>query len=654
MIFNLGTTSALSEALLKETGSNWLLKETDKLNRLSLDYIDKDGHLKSRLLYFESDGWKTSDEVKTDDEAEINDETKSANETNDNSKLPVDALETQIKQSTIENLHACILKILISLNKYNEVSWLWSTNIRLLPEENEITQQSIYNHYLKDDSHNKATEEPLGLFDFNYENWIHRLALSNCLLDKRLYPSSKYVNGSQKSTIPHNSKIISRIKEEFIKFLKNEKPELDHSLRQHPYYKEIVKKFPYLVRKLIEELSPQKIEENKTIINEYNAWNKKIEAAKNDSNNNSNNNKVSKPIENKVSPESPHVYIATCIGDKPFQEDTAFGRENIKLHSSWEYRIPELLMYVVQTVAKEIYQDFSSESAEQSVGSTLSLVFIHNGFAYIAWLGDSHVIKVNKTDSQTLQAEYQIWPHCCNNKDTSRAVLVKQEEDRIKEEGGSLIPIPSRVTPGKFIYRLNGWTITTRGIGDRNILGAGITDIPSVTVVKLKEDDALIVSSDGFTDHTLRSQVAEVVQKTKIEEVARVCCSTAYNNAPKGSADNIAVIFLPKPQNGTLVGLFDGHGNKGHIIAEALEKRLPETFKKIAEMEAPSPVLQNPVVNLTKYSGTLFPEKRTTSSLTPDLTPPMEEEISHQVKREKIDFFPDDNNNNNNNNSLTK
>jgi serine/threonine protein phosphatase PrpC len=305
------------------------------------------------------------------------------------------------------------------------------------------------------------------------------------------------------------------------------------------------------------------------------------------------------------------LQIATCKGDRSYQEDRAVITRIEPPHDSWKERILELLVYVLQELALKTYEKFFYESGTQAIGTTASLALVIGGKLYVAWIGDSPIIKIKKTKNDknktVCDATFLSSLHRCHK---------GEEDERVKQAGGIISDPPSNQPNAP--ARVNQFSMVTRDVGTRCIGGGdGINEIPSVNSCDVEKEDLVMLVSDGFIDHATLEDVRELARITSVAELPAAGCRLAYgcSRDPKkkikvrdindiaeddrNGSDNITVIAF-ECQNGTLAGLFDGHGKKnGHIIADELKKTLPVAFREIAVKPAPPSVLKEQVPKVT-------------------------------------------------------
>jgi serine/threonine protein phosphatase PrpC len=596
-----------SEKLLKESGSNWLVKATSNPTILSLDYLNKNNQLESVYLHLIEGIWLAEEELKTDGESQSNDNT-----TNDTANLNIDI------RDTYEQLQVCIGNKLYSLYAdEKKINWLWRASIRLIPAAYEKICYA------------KVTPSTIKL-EFNINNWIHSAVLRNCLSDKRLYPYSAYYAADNSIYyIANNSSTIIKIRAELARLLTNTQSELNDSELNHPYYQNIQNAFAYRVKRIVHELSNDTLYANTKIIREYNQLEQSVKANTvhrrdlpvketkelsdlfiNDSK--TVKNKTIKSCLVKLSNDN-YASVAACQGGKPTQEDRAFIADNIHVDPIWQEKIPELLMYTVQVLFAEIYEKFSAETGEKSIGSTLTLVFIYNNKIYTLWLGDSPVIALRNSDNK---ATYLYCPHRFKQHPSSKEdeipIIREQELARLELEGAKKVASENAI-------RVNNFLMVTRAIGDRCPgLGNGISDIPSLAIEDIHPDEklTLIVGSDGLTDGLSLKDITEIWQNTADNELAQAFCNAAHRNIPaeirgkKVTADNIIAVALSKCRNKTLLYVLDGHGQQnGHIVANYAQARLIEIFMQIAAnkvLQAEQQNLNNCPIKTSSYDGFTF------------------------------------------------
>lgn len=117
-------------------------------------------------------------------------------------------------------------------------------------------------------------------------------------------------------------------------------------------------------------------------------------------------------------------------------------------------------------------------------------------------------------------------PHNLNN---------EEEKDRIKALGGAVVWFGT--------WRVNGILAVSRSIGDNNLRDLVIAD-PDITRFSItKDDEFLVLASDGLWDGIDGKEMIEIVKKTVAEKgrehVCKVLCDTGIE---KNTKDNVTVV----------------------------------------------------------------------------------------------------------------
>mmetsp|Transcript_40346 Transcript_40346/g.62032 ORF Transcript_40346/g.62032 Transcript_40346/m.62032 type:complete len:234 (-) Transcript_40346:123-824(-) len=113
----------------------------------------------------------------------------------------------------------------------------------------------------------------------------------------------------------------------------------------------------------------------------------------------------------------------------------------------------------------------------------------------------------------------------------------EEEKERIKALGGAVVWFGT--------WRVNGILAVSRSIGDYNLKHLVVPD-PDVTRFPLtKEDEFVVVASDGLWDGINGTEMIEIVKKTVAEKgrefVCKALCDTGIE---KNTKDNVTVVAL--------------------------------------------------------------------------------------------------------------
>src|SRR5262249_33937672 len=151
---------------LKETGANWLLRETSDPDMLALDYViivndkkelnyvdnkNNKKEIASVFLYLTSEGWKSEWDADTQEDD-------SQNEKNSTEIMPLSNNALNLVAPSKANLEACIIEILYRLSNDGKITWRCDTNVWLCPEDDEKTKDTRFSEYAFSKAKNKINE----------------------------------------------------------------------------------------------------------------------------------------------------------------------------------------------------------------------------------------------------------------------------------------------------------------------------------------------------------------------------------------------------------------------------------------------------------------------------------------------------------------
>ncbi|EGZ23871.1 hypothetical protein PHYSODRAFT_483398 [Phytophthora sojae] len=160
-------------------------------------------------------------------------------------------------------------------------------------------------------------------------------------------------------------------------------------------------------------------------------------------------------------------------------------------------------------------------------GSTAVTLLIRGNKAILSNTGDCRAIMVAKRD-KTAQVTQLTTDHKASN---------DQEKQRIEEHGGMVLYV-------KGVARVNGRLAVARAFGDAEMSPLVIAD-PEVTVHELhREDEYIVMASDGLWDVLTNEQVASCVRNNpwlNVQEMANMLTERAVE---LGTMDNVTVMVV--------------------------------------------------------------------------------------------------------------
>lgn len=426
--------------------------------------------------------------------------------------------------------------------------------------EDEIALQKYIQTFLKLDNENRVNKITPGIRDS--KNWVHYLALHNCLHDKRVSANI-------------DSKTITAVHEEMKKLLKGDDFDAMR-LTENSYYYPLMRAVEIEIQEIIRSFSQEEIILNRQFVNKINqSWGREPLASVTPTGKLEENLKVPPQIDSEI-----------IMGEKENQEDR-IAAIKVNIHPSWENRIPELLACVVKCLSVLVY---SKVERYDEAGTTFVLVLPHGNKVYTANIGDSYAIAWSRDPkTQKVTARYLNWPHQITN------IVTKDHNDfekkRIEKANGIL------KMDDNGHYRLGGHLLPTRNMGNKSsektsdfgkevFRNAGNTDTPSI-MVEGNISEGYIVASDGIEILTL-SEIEEIIEEAESEgsDIAQKIADAAYE---QGSRDDISVVCLKKGVDVVLAEA-DGHGPKnekiGHKLSECAMFFLDQLLRNIAEADA--------------------------------------------------------------------
>lgn len=170
--------------------------------------------------------------------------------------------------------------------------------------------------------------------------------------------------------------------------------------------------------------------------------------------------------------------------------------------------IAKLLKNAITSANAEIYDMALKNSALSGMGTTAVAVFVVDGTAIIAHVGDSRAYLVNDSLTQITR---------------DHSVVQTLIED------GKLTPVEARFHPRK--------NVITRAVGAEEQI---IADFNEVT---LKDGDSILLCTDGLTNYTDGQDILDIFKSNDIADVADLLVDKANEN---GGGDNITVVTITK------------------------------------------------------------------------------------------------------------
>ena len=153
--------------------------------------------------------------------------------------------------------------------------------------------------------------------------------------------------------------------------------------------------------------------------------------------------------------------------------------------------------------------DMAQEDVSLSgMGTTCVVVVVVNGVAYIAHVGDSRVYIIKKSGAFR---------------------QITRDHSYVQElvELGSITQAEARTYPGK--------NIITRAVGIEDRIRVDVSEVP------LKENDVLLLCTDGLTNFVSDERITEIVVGSSDFEYAEKLVQAANEN---GGGDNITVVTI--------------------------------------------------------------------------------------------------------------
>ncbi|POM68828.1 Protein phosphatase 2C [Phytophthora palmivora] len=160
-------------------------------------------------------------------------------------------------------------------------------------------------------------------------------------------------------------------------------------------------------------------------------------------------------------------------------------------------------------------------------GATAVTLLIRDNKAVLSNTGDCRAIMVAKRD-KVAQVTQLTTDHKASN---------DQEKQRIEEHGGMVLYV-------KGVARVNGRLAVARAFGDSELSQLVIAD-PEVTVHDLhREDEFIVMASDGLWDVLTNEQVASCIRNNPWLNVQEMANMLADRAVELGTMDNVTVVVV--------------------------------------------------------------------------------------------------------------
>ncbi|KAG3096427.1 hypothetical protein PI124_g15839 [Phytophthora idaei] len=160
-------------------------------------------------------------------------------------------------------------------------------------------------------------------------------------------------------------------------------------------------------------------------------------------------------------------------------------------------------------------------------GATAVTLLIRGNTFVLSNTGDCRAIMVAKRD-KVAQVTQLTTDHKASN---------DQEKQRIEEHGGLVLYV-------KGVARVNGRLAVARAFGDAELSQLVIAD-PEVTVHELhREDEYIVMASDGLWDVLTNEQVASCIRNNPWLNVQEMASMLADRAVELGTMDNVTVVVV--------------------------------------------------------------------------------------------------------------
>lgn len=195
--------------------------------------------------------------------------------------------------------------------------------------------------------------------------------------------------------------------------------------------------------------------------------------------------------------------VASSMAVKAAKE---YIEKNFKGNNSNNEQIKELLTKAMEYANKVVYEKSINVKEMQGMGTTLEITIIYNNNIYIGHIGDSRVYRIREKAIQKLTKDHSY-------------VQTLIEDGTINEEEAFYHPKRNMLTKA---------------------LGCTEEAEPDIYVEDIKENDIILISSDGLTNMVRENEVLEIITKEG-KNSANALVEKANEN---GGYDNITVIVI--------------------------------------------------------------------------------------------------------------
>jgi serine/threonine protein phosphatase PrpC len=167
----------------------------------------------------------------------------------------------------------------------------------------------------------------------------------------------------------------------------------------------------------------------------------------------------------------------------------------------------ERLRYAMNQASARLRKEALANAAWSGMGTTLCVLLIEADQAHVAHVGDSRIYLVRAGQIQRLTRDHTV---------------VQQEID-----AGRLTAEMARLVPHR--------NLLTQSVGYHGPVE------PDTSTRALEPGDIFILCSDGMTDPFEDQQIAEIVARTDLSDLANVLVAEAIQH---GSEDNVTVVVV--------------------------------------------------------------------------------------------------------------
>lgn len=169
--------------------------------------------------------------------------------------------------------------------------------------------------------------------------------------------------------------------------------------------------------------------------------------------------------------------------------------------------IRERLRYAMNQASMRIRKAAMANPVHTGMGTTLCVLLVENGFAYLGHVGDSRIY---------------LWRDGALTRLTRDHTVVQQEID-----AGRLTPELARIVPHK--------NILTQSVGYHGPVE------PDTATRPVQAGDVFMLCSDGLTDPLDDDQLAQIIAETNGDDLAEELTRQALEH---GTEDNVTVVVV--------------------------------------------------------------------------------------------------------------